>query len=241
MNNNGMGKAERFIDLYNEFDGLIRKMGNFKKDDKFLEIIRKIPSLRRNYTGIKCFHEVRCLLVHNVRISEQYPVIPTDETMAFLQERIDEVKNRPRCYDIAVKKEDIFSAEMEDSVRQTVDAMRKKSFSHVPVMKDGRVVAVLSEHSIFNYVADEGIVDIDDKLIIQDLYSKNYLSLDRADVEVFCFQSSSSYVDDLLEVFEEAFEEGNRVGMVFLTQNGCRSEKLMGILTPWDVLAKSKK
>lgn len=180
---------------------------------------------------------MRNLLQHREKISDEYPVIPTDEMIDYVRSIIDKINNRPRIHEIAVPKNQIFSATLDSSLRKTINAMRNTRYTHVPIIEHEKVIGVLSQSSIFNYIADQGIVDIDDQLHIRDL--KDYLSLKGDDIVIYTFQPSSIFVDELLEVFEDEFQKGNRIGMVFLTSNGKPDEELTGILTPWDVLVKS--
>ena len=38
-------------------------------------------------------------------------------------------------------------------------------------------------------------------------------------------------------LFEKALKKMERIGMIFLTENGKSTERLLGIMTPWDILA----
>ena len=43
---------------------------------------------------------------------------------------------------------------------------------------------------------------------------------------------------NLEKIFEKHFRKGQRVGMAFLTADGKATSKLMGIITPWDMIGK---
>jgi len=229
-----MTNADKYIQAYKELETTVRSIFNLPQGKSISYILSKERSTAFLKKEIQYCQDVRNLLQHREKISDKYPIVPTDEMVAYINNTIERLKNRPRCYDIAIPKSRIFSATMKDNVRQTINTMREYRYSHVPVIDRGKLVGVLSEHSIFNYVVDEGIVDIDDNLILEDL--SKYLSIDRDDVEVFSFQPASLYIDELEEVFEKEFHKGNRLGMVFLTVNGRSDQEVTGILTPWDVL-----
>lgn len=69
---------------------------------------------------------------------------------------------------------------------------------------------------------------------------KTYLSLDGREMEKFIFFSPTGYVEELEAKFEEAYRKGKRIGVAFITPTGKRTEKLQGIITPWDILASTK-
>ena len=46
--------------------------------------------------------------------------------------------------------------------------------------------------------------------------------------------------EELENKFEEYYKKGKRVGIAFLTQNGTATEKLQGIVTPWDIISAAE-
>ena len=230
-----MTNADRYIQAYKELETTVRSIFQLSQEISISHFLRNERSAAFLRTEIQYCQDVRNLLQHREKISgSYYPIIPTDEMVAYIQNTIERLRNRPRCSSIAIPQSQIFSAAMEDNLRQTINTMRKHRYTHVPILDAKRVIGVLSENSIFNYVVDEGIVDIDDNLIIRDL--GKHVSMNQGDVEVFSFQPASLFVDELEEVFEKEFRKGNRLGMVFLTANGRANQDVTGILTPWDVL-----
>lgn len=213
-----MTNADKYIQAYKELETTVRTMFQLTQEMSISYFLRNERSTAFLRTEIQYCQDVRNLLQHRERISgNQYPIMPTDEMVAYIQNTIERLKNRPRCSKIAIPQSCIFSARMSDSVRETMNTMRKHRYTHAPVIEANRVVGVLSENSIFNYLVDEGIVDIDDNLTIQDL--GKYLSLDRDDVEVFSFQPASLFVDELEEVFEKEFRKGKRMAITRLEGN----------------------
>lgn len=232
-----MNNADEYIQTYKELEKTVRSIYQLPKEQSISNFLKNSKRTRLLNIDIEYCADVRNLLQHREKISDEYPVIPTDEMIDYVRSIIDKLNNRPRSHEIAIPKSKILSATLDSSLRKTMNAMRNTRYTHVPIIEHGKVIGVLSQSSIFNYIADQGIVDIDDELLIKDL--KDYLSLKGDDIVIYTFQPSSIFVDELLEVFEDEFQKGNRIGMVFLTPNGNPDEELTGILTPWDVLVKS--
>ena len=59
-------------------------------------------------------------------------------------------------------------------------------------------------------------------------------------MEEFIFFPPTGYVEELENEFEKAFRKGKRIGVAFITPTGKKTEKLQGIITPWDILASTK-
>ena len=113
--------------------------------------------------------------------------------------------------------------------------MREKSYTHIPILNDKKeVIGVFDENSVFMYIADEGIVAIDENLTFSQI--EKYLSLEGREMESFIFVKPNSYVDELEDKIEDAFNKGQRIELAFVTANGSKNEKLQGIISPLDLI-----
>ena len=56
-------------------------------------------------------------------------------------------------------------------------------------------------------------------------------------MESFVFVKSDSYVEELEDEIQKAFNKGRRIGIAFVTANGKKDESLQGIITPWDIIS----
>ena len=61
-----------------------------------------------------------------------------------------------RVRDIVARKQEkeFFSAEAQDTVRQTFAIMKERDISQMPVMKEGEVVGSITESIVLNYLLD---------------------------------------------------------------------------------------
>ena len=57
---------------------------------------------------------------------------------------------------------------------------------------------------------------------------------------VLNYVSDRTNLEELENKFEEYYKKGKRVGIAFLTQNGTATEKLQGIVTPWDIISAAE-
>ena len=88
---------------------------------------------------------------------------------------------------------------------------------------------------MFNYVAENEIVDVDDKLTFNDIMQ--YLSVKDREMEEFLFVKATMYVEDLEKEIQKYFYKNKRVGIAFLTINGRENEPIQGMITPWDIIS----
>lgn len=124
-----------------------------------------------------------------------------------------------------------------DSVHTALQKMRKLSTGHVPIIgDDGTVIGVFTAVSFLNFIADRKGEPFDSKLCFSDI--EKYTSLYHHESEVYRYVKASLYVDELRDVFEQTYSGGKRLAMVFVTSNGEAGGKLLGTVSPWDILAK---
>ena len=180
---------------------------------------------------------MRNLLQHKQKIGGEYPVQPTEEMIAFLERTIDSLKNRKKCSEIMVPADKIYSRKTTDTVRGTLGKMKEASFSNIPVLyENGFVAGVFTAFSLFSLIADLGGEKIPEELTFANV--KEYIAFDYHKTEEFRFAGAALYVDELKEIFERSYSGGKRLSMVFITSNGKKDGKLLGIVSPWDVLGK---
>ncbi len=230
-----MTKTEEYIEEYKKLEEVVRSIYKIGNEDSISYYLNKQDKYRKYKEDIKYCQEVRNLLQHKSKLWDEFSVEPSRKMIQFIRILIEKVKNRLKCNDIQITRNNVFCQPINGNVKAAMKNMREKMYTHIPIIEDGRVIGVFDENSVFCYLADEGIVDIEEKLTFGEI--KEYCSLEGREMEEFLFFRATSYVDELENAFEKTFRNKKRIGMVFLTANGKATEELQGILTPWDILA----
>lgn len=232
-----MSNAENFIDKYKQLEEVVRTTYGLNDSDSISHYLTEQNKFRKYKSEIKYCQEVRNLLNHKKKIGGSYAVEPSVQMISFINSLIENIKSRPKCRDISIK--DICWRPLEGSVKETMQTMKEKGFSNIPILRNNLVVGVFDENSLFNYLVSEGSVSISDSLTFADI--KDYISLGGRDSEKFIFFSGNHYVDTLEDEFEKVHRKGGRVGLALITANGRSDEPLQGIITPWDIISASSK
>lgn len=230
-----MNRTEEYIEKFKELERVVRESFNLKKGQSISWALSEDYQFRGRKSQIQYCQEVRNFLQHEGKFQKEFVIQPSQAMITFIDQLIKDIQKRTKCSDAAVTGSDIYSRKMGDSVVETIKDMKAKGYTHVPILDGNVVQSVFDENSLFNYIADEGIIDLDD-LKFNDLAS--YMSLTDRETVAFDFVPANSYLDDLTPKFQQALKEGKRLGMIFLTPAGKPHEQLTGILTPWDVLAR---
>lgn len=227
-----MNTTDEFLDRFKSLEYAVRESFGVHKSESaigYLENEREFWSYRQS---LKYCREVRNLLQHYPKINGQHGIEPSEGLIGFLETVIQLVEKPKRAIDIAVPLASVYSAKPEDHIYKIMKDMNENVYTHVPILDNKRVIGVFSENTIFDYLAQDKIMDIN-QMIVHDF--SQFTPLEKHSSEVFIFVSRDRRVFDVKQLFREKFDQGQRIGMVFVTHSGRPEEKLLGILTPWDM------
>lgn len=232
-----MSNADEYIQKFKELESVVKDSFGLNDWDSVTNFLSKRDEYRPFREEIKYCQEVRNLLQHKQKIGGKYPIEPSKEMIAFLERTIDSIKNRKTCGEIMIPMDRLLYRRKSDSVHGTLQKMRKMSTGHVPIIgENGTVIGVFTAVSFLNFIADRKGEPFDSKLSFSDI--EKYTSLYHHESEVYRYVKASLYVDELRDVFEQTYSGGKRLAMVFVTSNGEANGKLLGTVSPWDILAK---
>lgn len=230
-----MNNTDLFLDKYKQLEEAVRSEYNLDERDSISYYLSNNEKFRKHKEDIRYCQDVRNLLSHKKKINGSYAVEPSQGMIDFISLLIRKVENRPRCCDIQVGLKDVFWQPLDGKVKPTIKTMRQNRFTQVPILKNGVVIGVFDENSVFNYLAHSEQNSVSDELTFRDI--SDFTALEEREQNQFIFFKNKAFVDDLEDEFERAFKRGKRIGMTFLTANGRADERLLGIITPWDIIA----
>ncbi len=232
-----MTNADEYIQKFKELESVVKNTFGLNDWDSVTNFLSKQGEYRPFREEIKYCQEVRNLLQHKQKIGGEYPVEPTREMINFLERTIDSLKNRKTCGEIMVPLSRLFYRKETDSIRGTLEKMRKIPSGHVPVIdKSGKISGVFTAVSFLNMIADKNGEPPSPGFSFSE--AEKYITLDHHDSEVYRFVKSSLYADELKDIFEHTYSGGKRLAMVFVTENGKPDGRLIGTISPWDILGK---
>lgn len=148
-------------------------------------------------------------------------------------EIIEEIKHPYKVYDKATK--NVYSAYLNDKVRDVMLEMMNKSYTHIPIYDNNKMIGIFSENTLFDYLYKNKIIEVDDNTTFNDVI--DFISIDNSK-EVIKFVAKNELYDDVCMEFIKEFKKGSKLSCVLVTQNGKSSEKVIGILTSWDIIGR---
>lgn len=205
-------------------------------DEKLVKKIKELKNKHREpyysqYDFIDFCRECRNRISHDGY--ENDFIFYGDEMIKKLDEVIEEIKHPYKVYDKSTK--NVYSANLNDNVREKMKKMMENNYTHIPIYDNNKLVGIFSEGVLFNYLYENEIVEIDENTLFKDI--KDFISFNNSK-EIIKFASRNRLYDDICLEFINEFKKGSKLSCVLVTENGKEEEKVIGILTAWDILGR---
>lgn len=231
-------RVKKFIQLYNKLDAFLRSQlhqnANIEHGALLQESARTNSVVQRHLTELRTFAQLRNILIHDMyRHKNEVIAVPTQEIVELYTQIVQAVINPPTALGIAVLASQLHTVSLEDNALQVMAKMNQMTFTHVPVLEKGLMVGVFSENTVFSYLVHQKESIIDGSMKIKNF--DGFLALDQHPSEKFAFLPRTANIEQVQTIFSEAVASHIRIGMIFLTASGKPTEKLLGILTAWDL------
>lgn len=237
----------KFLNLYKTFEALVKEAFSGDKSRAIRVYISKLEhsvSLSEQIRGRKLnvARELRNGLAHleDVEVDGLYnsSFSISDSLIETLEKEIEIIRNPKIVEHEMIKISNVFYTTKNELLSNVFERMSSHTYSNVPILEDGRVVGIFGEHSIFAFVADNRSFEMRKDLKIKDL--EKYTYLDNQKNEYYTFVGRNEKVVELYDEFTK-YKDGKRLGMAFVTQNGLPNERILGIVTIYDLIDKESR
>lgn len=228
------GSISIFRELCNKFEDLVRIKYKVKDEEGAFYILSNQKEYKKFEKDINLIRKIRNLLSHGECKVEGKTAIEINENIIEkLKEIISLLENPPLVASRYIT--EMFVVDLEEKLENLIKAMNEKKISHVPVLdKDKKLVGVFSENTIFSKLSEDEIIEIGKEYKVKD-YEK-YIKLENHSSEYFDFIKRNEELALAQNLFNKSIKKDKKLVMLFVTENGKKTEKILGIITPWDLL-----
>lgn len=233
-----MKNSEQFLDYFNKIDKFIKETEAFDSSIGFTVKVKKSINkvVKRFKEELISLAELRNAIVHNPRIDNEYiaePHTKTVERIIFLHKEITNPEKVIPAFQFKV-----LGAIQEEYLNDILITMKQSSFSQFPVFDDDNqvVVELINTNTISRWVSgrleENGTIMIE-QVKVKDLipeieFKKNYK-----------FISRNTSVYEAHEMFlDQINRKGRNLDVLFITNSGKPTEKLLGLITIEDIATK---
>lgn len=231
-----MGRTDEFLELYRTLELEVSALYRLPVDNRTIQTLMSQPEFERFRPELEYCRDVRNLLSHKPKVNGEYAVEPSEAMITTLRRILRRVQAPETNLQCSTRIEMALTASMSDVVLPVMRRMQQHGYTHAPILERGRVVGVFSENTIFSCVLDETIGSFSEKTRFSDLAT--YLPISARQKQRFVFVPKNGSIYGSERLLRESFDHGNRIDMLFVTENGKEQERVLGLLTPWDVLGQ---
>lgn len=229
-----MGNSDTFLAHFAAVEAWLRQQAQADRSLPFYQLVdraaQKHRAVARYRDDLKEFGDLRNAIVHE-RTDGHVIAEPNDRAVVDL-ERLRARRLSPPAV-IPKFQINVRSRALTDTVGAAVTDMRDGSFSQLPVLADGKVVALLTSETVVRWLAsevmNEYVAPWETKIELVLPYTE--------DRDHYCFLSRSATLLEALSQFEEFAARGKDLDAILITHDGKPDQQLMGILTLFDLPA----
>ena len=231
-----MTKSGRFLEIFREIERILKRLNGSSRRATAGQALKELLKKRREDEGagalisvvrhfaddLQALVDLRNAIVHN---TEGLLGEPTDKAIELAEKILHHLKNPPTVQKFMNR--GVYFVEGWDPLGKVLEIMYEKEYSQVPVLENGQLEDLLTTNTVARWLAvqaKQGEVKVDDVQV------KDVLKF-REESEKWDVISQGT---NLFEVLER-FEKFRTLVALVITQNGQKTEKPLGIVTPWDL------
>jgi len=226
--------SERFLFAYNRIEKSMEKMSGLSEFMPFSRLIDKTKRdnaiIRKFEDDLRLYANLRNAIVHN-RTDAEYAIAEPHDDIVELIEYIDRELAKPVTVGELFRTK-VHTLKVTDLLSTGLDLIRKQRFNQIPIYSKGEFIGLVTATGIMYWLADEcpeGVISREIPTLL-DIYHHEK----RKNTYRFVSQDLSVYEAE--DYFKKTMSQGKRIEALLITQTGDRAEKLLGIVTPADLL-----
>jgi predicted transcriptional regulator len=185
--------------------------------------------VRHHYQLLKQFGHLRNALVHQRYDKDHYIAVPHEDTVKEI-EKVERLLMTPPLA-LSIASQPVVCFNPETPIRAILQEVERSGFSQFPIYDETTFVGLLTEGGIARWMSKNITSDL---ISIEDIQARDILLCEKPHNVSFLGREKTIY--DLEDVFEEAFDNNDKLEAVLITQSGKRSQKPIGIVTSWDLV-----
>jgi predicted transcriptional regulator len=229
--------SERFIMAYNRIDKQLQKRAGLDHYVGFSQLVRRVArndSMFAQFADdLLEYAELRNAIVHELVEPEQIIAEPHINVVEHI-EQIAAIVERPPLV-IPQFQREVYTVCSEDSILDVMAFVREHGYTQFPVYgSEGHFMGLLTDRCIARWLTFE--LEKVMHNVIEEIAVADVMVYDKTHGNNVSFLPQNATVFDAYSEFEDhTVSEYPRLEAILITAHGRRDEKLIGIITPWDL------
>lgn len=227
-----MKNSDAFLSVFSELEKWLRASIGAEKATSFGSLVESCAKsnagVRRYKYDLKEYADLRNAIVHE-RGDGHVIAEPNDMALADFMRIRAVLLEPPKVVPLFQRK--VIYRTVDESIGQAVADMRNGSFSQLPILRDGAVIALLTSETVVRWLASE----LTNELVSLSETPIHKVLLHVENVEHYCKISKNASLHEVVAKFEEFTSRGKDLDAILITESGDEYQKLIGIITVYDL------
>lgn len=231
-----MKNSDRFMAAFNSIESLLSTRLNRNQYISFFKLVDECSKfhadIRTFKNNLRMLGNLRNAIVHQRVDRIEIIAEPHDSTVELIEKIEREIKEPIKV--LPTFSRAVTTFEYSNSLMDVLRVIKQSSFSQFPIYHNGKFKGLLTENGITAYIAhivEQEIIDfndtrLDDVVSLEE--SKNNFQFISRDTSLY---EAKEYFKNSIGSFETV-----KLDALLITHNGKKEEKLLGIVTAWDVV-----
>ncbi len=229
-----MDKLKLFMDTFQTLESFLRveyEQGMYRESTFMGTLFRvrgkkanKIIANPKYFIILQQAAQLRNIIVHNTEVAE-----PTDVFLDKFVRIVEMIVHPQKVMEAMIPLAKIQRVSPHENIGITMDMMDKYGFSKIPVFENDRLIGVFTEKAFYYHLSTNVTGTISRKMQISELMKA--IDLDGNPARYFAFIPRNMDIYEAIQMFRRDFLAKNKLEMLFVTENGVKGEKILGILT----------
>ncbi|MEG0258802.1 MAG: CBS domain-containing protein [Lysinibacillus sp.] len=226
--------SDRFLTAFNRIDHTLRDIVGAKDFMPFYRLVdqakKKDVLVRKYEDDLRSYADLRNAIVHH-RTSMEYVIAEPHQNIVEKIEKIDLTLSKPILVGQMFRKRVLVFQE-EDSLKHVLKVIRNRKYTQFPVYAENEFKGLITTVGITNWLATAMAGNQIPKRIptLHDILSHEKKRVN------YKFISRYITIYEAEEIFKIGVEKGRRFEALLITEHGMSHQKLLGIITPIDIM-----
>ncbi|RDW18106.1 hypothetical protein CWR48_10960 [Oceanobacillus arenosus] len=225
--------SEKFLTTFTRIERMLKTLLRDRREVGFSKAVKILsnsnPIVKRYSNTLLEFAELRNAIVHN-KIDMTYAIAEPHDSVVNEIEIIEKELMQPRKV-IPLFSRKVYVFQQSQPLASLLKLINEKDISKFPIYDGGEFKGIVSQKGITSWLAKNAVEQISH---LSEIEIRDVLSYEKGDN--FKLISSNTSVYEAEEIFKDQVGKGNRLEALLITKHGHPSEKLLGIITNWDIM-----
>lgn len=224
--------SERFEVSFNTIHEALKRKVKIK-DDRFSVLLRvgaDNHEMIKTYKGdLEQYAKLRNAIVH-AKVKIDYYIA---EPNIIVVEHIEKIASILSCpnYALSIATKDVIYFDMNDSIIDVINAIKKFGYSQYPIYVDREAVCLLYTADILKWMVNKGFNSFFEMENIRVKDVVPFITNDQ-----IAYVSKKTDIFEAEDLFEIAHKNKGNLKCMIITENGGKDEKPLGLITAWDLI-----